>query len=344
MIYKFFFGSLLIFLLSTFITWMVRIYAIHKAILDIPNDRSSHTIPTPRGGGIAIVLSFNLAIVFLYLTNHIPLTLANALVGGGITVAIIGYLDDVFTVKARWRILLHFLVAGWGLYWLGGFPILTFGTWKISLAGFGSIIALIGIVWCINFYNFMDGIDGLAGTEGMFLGIAGSIALWCIGESGLAFLLALLVLSIAGFTVWNWPPAKIFLGDVGSGFLGYVFAVLALYSINKQFLSLSFWLVIFAIFFWDATFTLIHRAYQGKPWYKAHREHAYQHLISYGASHKQVTIGVSLFNCCVLLPIAFIEFYHPTYSLYILSLLLPSLLIGWIWIKSLNPARDIKFK
>ena len=304
-------------------------YALHKSILDIPNERSSHHIPIPRGGGVAIVLTFILSITWLSWSQLLEPSIAYTLIGGGIMVAAIGYCDDVYSSKARTRILIHCLATIWALYWLGG--------WKINSSLLGYILAFIGILWCINLYNFMDGIDGLAGSEGMFVSVASGIVLFWAGAHHLAGVLWLLACAIAGFTLWNWPPAKIFLGDAGSGFLGYIFAVIGLYTINKGLLPVSFWWIILAIFTCDATFTLVYRAYQGKQWYMAHREHAYQHLITYGATHKQVTVGIIIVNCCLLFPAAFATTHWPTESFWFITASILCLGPLWSSIKRLQP-------
>jgi Fuc2NAc and GlcNAc transferase len=331
------FGGLFAFVLSAAITWIMRVYALRKAIFDIPNERSSHCIPTPRGGGVAIVLTFILSLLWLRESRWIESGITYALIGGGLMIAAIGYCDDVYSSKARTRIFIHFLAAVWALHWLGGYAVLDLGSWKIHFPMVGYTLALIGIIWCINLYNFMDGIDGLAGSEGIFVGLGSGIALVWSGTPDLALVLWLLTASIAGFTIWNWPPAKIFLGDVGSGFLGYVFAVIGLYTINKGLLPISFWWVILAIFLCDATFTLVYRAYQGKPWYSAHREHAYQRLIAYGATHKQVTASILFVNCFLLLPAAYATIYWPTKSLWFIVGSIICLWLVWTWINRLRP-------
>lgn len=334
-------GSLVIFLFSALFTGTTRLYAIKKSILDIPNERSSHAIPTPRGGGIAIVLTFTFVLFGLKWANYIQTNLYLALIGGGITIATTGYCDDIYSVSAKWRILLHSLAAAWALYWMGSFSFLTLASPHILLDIVNYTLTAIGIVWYINFYNFMDGIDGLAGSEGMFVAMGSSIALWWTGAPYLALVMSLLAASIAGFTIWNWPPAKIFLGDVGSGYLGYIFAVLGLYTANNNILPITFWWVMLAIFICDATFTLLYRMYQGKKWYSAHREHAYQHLISFGANHKRVTTSILIINCCVLLPIAFTLLQWPAASKLCLNILIICLFLTWIKIKSLAvPSRN----
>lgn len=316
---------LLAFLFAFAMTWAIR----RHAILDIPNERSSHKTPTPRGGGIAIVFTFCTFILWLTWQGLIDLHLMYALIGGGFTIAAVGYYDDIHSLSARWRILLHGLAAYWALYWLDGFPIFQLGNTIISLNWIGSLLALIGIVWCINFYNFMDGIDGLAGSEGIFVSLASGAALWLVSTYHLAAVMWILAAAIAGFTVWNWQPAKIFLGDVGSGFLGYVFAVLGIFTIKNTALPITFWWIILAVFICDATFTLLHRVCQGKRWYEAHREHTYQYFVLSGMQHKHVTLSITLINCCILLPIAFTTLYWPIQSYWLM--LGATLLLSFIW-------------
>jgi Fuc2NAc and GlcNAc transferase len=328
------FGCL--FIISLLLTMAMRRYALHKKILDIPNHRSSHQLPTPRGGGMAIVLSFTLAVLYLGSIETIPMHLVIALTGGGLAVAAIGYMDDLYHAPTLWRMLGHVCVALWAVFWLQGFPHLDLGTWQFALPHVGILIAVIGIVWCINLYNFMDGIDGLAGSEGLFVALASGLVLWFSGQTHLALMLLLLAAAIAGFTTLNWPPAKIFLGDAGSGFLGYVFSVSALYTANTRTLSLIFWLIILAVFICDATFTLIYRVWQRKKWYAAHREHAYQHLIAYGASHQQVTLSIGVLNIFLVLPVAFLTLQWPYQGFWLMGGMMLLLFVIWLVIKSLK--------
>ena len=321
------------FLMSFILTWMAHRYFLHKNILDFPNERSSHLTPTPRGGGIAIVITFILSLLAFYITGLIESNLAFALIGGGIGIASVGYWDDVSSVNARIRIIAHSLAAFWVIYWIGELTILNFGIINISLQSFSILFTIVSIVWCINFYNFMDGLDGLAGTEGVFVSLIAGTALWLTGAYSLSLVMWLLVAAIAGFTVWNWPPAKIFLGNVGSEFLGFTFATLGLYTVKKGILSITFWWLILAVFFCDATFTLLYRIYKGKPWYCAHKEHAYQHLISHGATHKKITLSIASINIFILLPMALLSLYYPLTSLWFLLTTIVSLFLTWVWVK-----------
>src|SRR5690606_32807036 len=152
------------------------------------------------------------------------------LVGAGVIVAVTGFIDDHGHVAARWRLVAHFSAALWGLYWLGGFPVIeVFGT-ELELGWFGHILAAIYLVWQLNLYNFMDGIDGIAGIEASTVCLGGVILFLSSNNGSLIDQLPVLSLLMAtlGFLVWNFPPAKIFMGDAGSGFVGLL---LGLFSI-----------------------------------------------------------------------------------------------------------------
>ena len=286
------------------LTWAVRRYALRRGIVDVPNARSSHTLPTPRGGGLAIVVVFLASIIFLALRGIISGQIAAAICGGGLLVAGVGWLDDRRGLPPGPRAVVQGLAALWALYWLGGLPALELGVTRLFLGPVGFLLGLLGIVWCINLYNFMDGIDGLAGTEAV---TAAGIAALLLGgikaglfptpetapdAAGIALVGALLVPAAAGFLVWNWPPAKIFMGDVGSGFLGFTFGVLAVASENSGALPLLVWVLLLGVFVVDATATLLRRIRRGERWTEAHRTHAYQLAVQAGRSHKQVTLAV----------------------------------------------------
>lgn len=317
-----------VFVLSLLLTGGVRRYA-RRALLDLPNERSSHSRPTPRGGGLAIVGSFLIGMVVLNWMEVVPSALAWALIGGGVLVAGIGWLDDHRHVSPVWRIAVHVTAAAWALYCLRGMPQLELGVTALSLGWAGTALALLALVWLTNLYNFMDGIDGLAAGEAVTVALAATGLLWWSGATELALIVALLAAACGGFLWWNWPPAKIFMGDVGSGFLGYCFAVLMLASEKAEALPLTAWLILLAVFVLDATYTLASRVIRGEKWYTAHRSHAYQRLIQLGYSHLRVTSTVMLVNLLVLAPIAWLVVRRPVWTFVALSGLA---LMGWfIW-------------
>lgn len=309
---------LIIFIASYALTGLVRNYSLRKAILDIPNERSSHTVPTPRGGGIAIALSFFAGVSWLAWQDMISLSLAKALLGGGFLVAATGYWDDLRSLSAKVRSVLHLLAAIWVLYCLDGFPILSIGTAQLHLGWFGGVLAVVGIVWMINLYNFMDGIDGIAGSEAVFVSAVAGVTFYLLGVHGAALLCFVLLAATAGFLIWNWPPAKIFLGDIGSGLLGFIFAVIALASAKQHSILLVPWLILLAFFILDTMFTLVHRMLRGERWYTAHREHIYQRLTLKGLSHKKVVLIMLAINLFILLPVFYFAVTQPNLAVWLL--------------------------
>lgn len=320
------FGLILVVLVAYFLTALVRFYALKKNILDIPNERSSHSIVTPRGGGLAIVATFIFTLLFMVAFEVVSVNIAAALVGGGFLIAAIGWLDDKNSVSPRLRLAVHFLAAVWALYWLDGFTQMELGFTTIQLGWAGSVIAAVGIVWLINLYNFMDGIDGIAGTEAICVALGAGVLLFWGGSTGLAWVCLTLAIAVGGFLVWNWSPAKIFMGDVGSGFLGFTFAVLALWSENAGAVPFIIWLLLLGVFIIDATITLIKRMSKGEKLYEAHRSHVYQLAVQAGYSHKQVTLTVLLINI-ILGIIAAMALYYYNYLGVIASVALIMLII-----------------
>ncbi|MEK7322538.1 MAG: glycosyltransferase family 4 protein [Pseudomonadota bacterium] len=318
----------LAFVSSLLMTAIVHRYAL-RALLDVPNERSSHVRPTPRGGGLAIGLVFLSAVGLLATFDILPASLSAALIGGGLLVAGVGWLDDHRPVAARWRILVHFAAALWAVFCLGGFPSISLGQITLPLGWLGHVLAVIGVVWLINLYNFMDGIDGLAAGEAVTVALAAAGLLWLSGAVELALVAAVFAAACGGFLWWNWQPAKIFMGDAGSGLLGYCFAVLALASEKAAAVPVVIWMILLAVFVLDATFTLLSRVIGGEKWYNAHRMHAYQRLTQLGFSHARVTSGVLLVNLLLLAPIAWFLVRQPIWT----GLIVPGVvLLGWfVW-------------
>jgi Fuc2NAc and GlcNAc transferase len=292
-------GPLALLVLASFVTTLaVQAYAARR-LLDLPNDRSSHARPTPRGGGLAIVACFGLGALWLYSRGWLDFSYAMAL-AGALPVAAVGFLDDHGHVPARWRLLVHIAAAVWALAWLGGFEVLEFGGIRYRVGLFGSLMAALFIAWLVNLYNFMDGLDGIAGTEAIALCLG---AAWLLpGGSAEAAPWLILAAATAGFLVWNWPPARIFLGDVGSGALGFLLGVMALRAASRGDLSLAAWHILAGVFYVDASLTLVRRMATGQRWYEAHRSHAYQHAAARSGSHVRVTLPVLAIDLLWLLP------------------------------------------
>lgn len=283
-------------LCSWALTGLARRYALRNALIDHPNARSSHVRATPRGGGAAIAAASLGAMAIAAAVGWLEVRLALALVGGGAAIALVGWIDDHGHVHAGVRAAIHFGAAAWAVGVLGGLPALSLGSEELQLGFAGSAAAVLGIVWLTNLYNFMDGIDGIAGAEAVSVGGIAALLLWLGGSSGLALGAAVVAVSAAGFLVWNWAPARIFMGDVGSGLLGFLFGVLAVASERQGAVPLMAWLLLLGVFVMDATITLFRRVLRGDRWYSAHRDHAYQRATRAGHSHARVTTAVLALN------------------------------------------------
>ncbi|GAB7533012.1 glycosyltransferase family 4 protein [Pseudomonas sp. 3A(2025)] len=292
-------------LLSLSLTAVVRRYALSRSLMDIPNARSSHSIPTPRGGGVSIVIAFVLAVALLGAGGLVGGDFALAMIGGGGLVAVIGFMDDHGHIAARWRLLGHFAAAAWALFWLGGLAPLDILGWRLESGWVGAILAAFYLVWMLNLYNFMDGIDGIASVEAVTVCVGACLIYSVAGFGALIAAPALLAASVSGFLYWNFPPARIFMGDAGSGFLGIALGVLSLQAAWASPLLFWAWLILLGSFVVDATLTLLRRLLRGEKVYQAHRSHAYQFASRHYGSHLPVTLAVAIINIGWLLPWAF---------------------------------------
>ncbi|MGQ0659185.1 MAG: MraY family glycosyltransferase [Chromatiales bacterium] len=292
---------------SWLLTWLVRRYALRRSVLDIPNERSSHVTATPRGGGLAIVLSVLGVAAWLRSRGLIEVPLAQALLVGGSAVALVGWLDDHRPLGVALRATVQLATAAWAVYLVGGVSELETGFGRLHLGIVaGSILATVGIAWLLNLFNFLDGTDGYAGTQAICTALAGWGLFLFAGEPGNAALCIAIGAAAAGFLVWNWSPARIFMGDVGSCFLGYVFGVLALFGEKSGGVPVYVWLILLGAFVWDATLTLIRRLLAGERWYDPHRTHAYQRLHQVGFSHRQIALLLLAVNVLLLWPLAYV--------------------------------------
>jgi Fuc2NAc and GlcNAc transferase len=303
------------FLVSLLVTARVRRVALMRGLLDVPNERSSHVEPTPRSGGLGIVVAFLATLALMTALSWVDVRLFAALFGGGLLVAAIGFADDRRHVAAGIRLTAHFAAAAWSAYWIGGLPALQVGAHWFNLGAIGHVVAVIAIVWSLNLFNFMDGIDGIAASEGA--SVAGAAALMMaltFGSTAVGSASWVLGAAALGFLYWNWPPARIFMGDVGSGFLGYAIAVLAVAGAFAHPPMLVPWLIMFGVFVVDATLTLMRRLLRGEAPHVAHRSHAYQQ-IARRIGHRPVTLAVIAINFLWLMPIAWFALQHPELAL-----------------------------
>lgn len=276
--------------------------------LDIPNKRSLHEKPVPRGGGVAIWI----IVLAMYLLSKellgLDYLMRGRLVVGSIILLLISTLDDYMPISVKLRLFVQFVVAALLVGAGGLFPSELLPGVHSQLPVFVEVICtLMFVVWCSNFFNFMDGLDGLAGGTAVisfgfisaFSMMAGLIplALFCVIISG-AYL---------GFLLWNLPPAKLFMGDAGA--VPFGFAVAAVILIGARQGGLPFWagVCVFAPFCTDATLTLLRRLLTGARIWEAHRDHYYQRLVLVGCGQRQVLawyLGLSLICCAIAISIA----------------------------------------
>jgi len=311
--------EIIILSISLLCTIAVRQLAKKYRILDIPNQRSSHVTVTPRGGGIAIMIAFFAALLWntYHHTVETPLFWALSAV---LPIILISLADDIRQLPAKFRLLVQSVGALLAIIALGGISQIHLGF--ITLEGIWlNVPAFFFILWLTNLYNFLDGIDGYAGSEAVFVGIMG----YWLFQNNMAEMLAVAAL---GFLVFNWHKASIFMGDVGSAPLGFIFAVFALNDASSEhFLG---WVILLSLFWFDATVTLWRRHQNGEKLFTAHKKHMYQRLTQAGYGHHHVVLmGMGLNTV-----IAFMLWYSP--SIYYGFVFLIVLILLWLVMKYID--------
>lgn len=310
-----------------------------RSILDYPSGRSSHTIPTPRGGGIAICTVVLAAVVWLALSGLLADRIALAIGGGGLVIAGIGWLDDLMSISARRRLAVHLVVGAFATTWLGGMSTIELGGRVVELGMLGAVLGTIGITWATNLFNFMDGIDGIAAVEAVSVAGFGGAMLIGAGADGLGALSLIVAAACAGFLYFNWAPAKIFMGDVGSGFLGFTLACLAIASESTGGPPLLVWAILASAFITDASVTFARRLRRGS-WRTAHRSHAYQRLVQAGWSHARVTSAVALLNGALAGMAAYAAYHHELLLPLTIAAFVTVGAIYWL-VERVHPVTDV---
>jgi len=276
-------------------------------LVDVPNSRSSHASPTLKGGGVVIMFTFIAFLMGLYYLDILSSKIYLDLVMCSCVIGLVGFMDDIKEVNPRIRLVIHFLTAAIGLYLLNGFKEVLFLGDTVNLGLLGNVLAMIYIVWFLNLYNFMDGIDGIASLQAITVcGAFTFINFWIFPSFDLWKVSLLFTSCILGFLYWNFPKAKIFLGDTGSGFIGLFLALFSIEASNNQPVLLWVFLILMSVFLVDATLTLFYRIYNNEVIFKAHSSHAYQKATTIFNSHILVTNFICLINLLWLFPMAFL--------------------------------------
>ena len=284
--------QLITFILLTIISYigvyLIRLYAERRQILDHPNERSSHSVPTPRGGGLAIVVL--VLVTGFWSAWETGLSRGLIYIVGGLIIAWLGWRDDLHSLSPRIRFTVQGFVAAISIYGLGYFKAVTIPMLgELQLGVIGIVITFLWIIGLTNAYNFMDGVNGMAGGVALSAGL-GWMWLASNMHNALAFWVALAITaSSLGFLGHNWSPARIFMGDVGSTFLGYSFAVLPLIASDRGGDALLLGTLLMWTFIMDAGVTFIGRLIRRENVFAAHRSHLYQRLVIAGYKHETIS-------------------------------------------------------
>ncbi|QOC21648.1 glycosyl transferase [Wenzhouxiangella sp. AB-CW3] len=317
--------SLLALVTTVLLVLPLRAWLIGRRLVDLPGERRSHDQPTPRGGGLAVVVAVALVLVLISPHTWWPGLIVM------LVLAALGWSDDRSELSASLRLAVQFVAAALGLWLLGGIVNVELLGRAFQWPWLWTPLAAMAVVWLVNLHNFMDGSDGLAAMQGVWSCAVLGMALLCGGQVGPGGFGLVLAGGFAGFLVWNRPPARIFMGDVGSLALGGGVGLLALAGAATGAVSIWFSLIVTAVFVVDATATLAMRVVHGKRWYTAHRQHAYQRLIVAGWSHGRVLGLYAATNLIVVAPAAWLAIRYPVVDV-VIALGVVILLAGAWWV------------
>jgi Fuc2NAc and GlcNAc transferase len=316
-------------LLSAGLCGVYLLLARRWQILDTPNERSSHQQPTPHGGGLPLLLAFAAGLLLAALWR-------GAWDSGFITLAVaalflmlLGVIDDLRGLSVRLRFAVYSLLCLSVAAMLVS-PVLSHEMAdSIVRGGVWVALAATAMLWSLNLYNFMDGIDGIAATQCFVACCSAALLSWGAGGDGnYALFCLLLAASHLGFLIWNWPPARLFMGDAGSVPTGFLLAGLALLGAVQGQLNPLCWLVLLAGFVTDASWTLVWRIVSGQPFTQPHRLHAYQRLSRHWDSHLAVDMLLLALNALWLAPLAWAVQTWPNYGFLLVILAYLPLLWG----------------
>jgi len=308
-------------LISFAFTGLTAWYARRRGILNHPGDRHSHAIATPTGGGLGIILAL---LLMTPLVSGLETFWVKCVLPGVIVLSFVGWQDDRKSLSARFRLLVQFLACVYLVFCASA------QGWVMGTANM--LAAIVALLWASNLYNFMDGSNGMAGLEGLFTGFVLSWLFTLAGESQMALISALIAAACMGFLPWNMGRARVFMGDVGSVTLGYVFAALLLAGVWLQAFSIPIALMVMLVFVTDSTLTLLGRIIKGERWYNAHKQHLYQRLIVRGWTHGRVALVYQTINLTLVVPGILLANRFSDYAWLVVSGMTLLFCMGWYFV------------
>jgi glycosyltransferase WbpL len=314
-------------LLSALLCGLYQRFARARQILDIPNQRSSHSRPTPHGGGVPLLFAFTLGLVLSAGLYGIWDTAFVTLAICALVLMLIGVCDDMRGLSVQWRVLAYSVVCTVTAANLLEDVV----SENIVLGAALMLFWALSLFWSLNLYNFMDGIDGIAALQTVFICCSAAFLVWITGHDGSYVRFCLLIgAAHCGFMLWNCPPARLFMGDAGSVPTGFLLAGLALLGTVQGQLNPLCWVVLSAVFIVDATYTLAWRITTGQAFTEPHRMHAYQRLSRHWGSHLRVDMLLLAINLLWLFPLAWILQICPDIEIFLVFLAYLPLLYGMV--------------
>lgn len=316
----FFYAALAAAVLSFVLTGLATAYARRKGLLDHPGERHSHTVATPRGGGAGLLAALLLSSLW-FVGVEWPGAWLTCILPGAVVIAAMGAWDDHTSLGVALRISIQLAVSVY-LLWCAAVSGWVHGALMMVAGGFM-------IVWMTNLYNFMDGSNGLAGLQGIFGGAVLSFLFYVSGDYPFSMLSLLLAASCAGFLPWNMGRARVFMGDVGSLALGFLFAAFLLYGAGTGAFGIPVALMLMLLFLTDSTLTLLSRVFRRERWYTAHRQHLYQRMIADGWTHGRVAMLYQAVNLALVLPGIVVAVRFPGIAWVVALALVSVFVLGW---------------
>jgi len=287
--------SFFLIVFSASLTKLFIYLAQNYQLLDIPNERSMHSNPTVRGAGLIFISLSIIAMPFICYFTNTPLLAQSVFIASVTILASVSFFDDLLNLSSKFRFLIHFCLAAIIVMFINP-NVVDLGWFSLSNKYMLFSFTVLTVVWAINHFNFMDGLDGFCAIQAIFLFTA--YAIFFNITDGIVYQEFCLVLisCLMGFLIFNFPPAKVFMGDVGSATLGFITISLALLAQNLYDIPLLYWFILNSIFLVDSSLTLIRRVAQGEKWYEPHKTHAYQRLKQSGIQTSTILIYQTICN------------------------------------------------